>query len=210
MAGFKVVGIDHRPQPRYVGELFIQADALHPPVRLHDFDLIWASPPCQAHTSLKTMWNAKAHADLIPATRALLVASGRPYVIENVPGAPIKGWVRLCGTAFGLGCDQAELRRHRYFEPSWLMLAPECRHGIGDTIGLYGGHPRNRRRATIGIHGEGCRDSRRKHDRGVADFSVTDGRVAMGIDWMTLAELCEAIPPAYAEFIGRHALRAMA
>ena len=206
-AGFDVVGVDHRPQPRYPFR-FIQADALNPPVDLAQFDLIWASPPCQAHTSLKTMWNAKEHSDLIPRTRELLIASDRPYVIENVPGAAtLRGWVRLCGTSFGLGCAGAELRRHRFFEPSFPMLGPPCRHGAADTIGVYGGHQRNRRRATIGIHGEGCRDSRRKHDKGVADFTVADGRKAMGIDWMTLAELCEAIPPAYSEFIGQWALR---
>jgi DNA (cytosine-5)-methyltransferase 1 len=152
------------------------------------------------------MWNAKQHPNLIPQTREMLIASGKPYVIENVPGAPVKGWTRLCGTSFGLGCEKAELRRHRFFEPSFMVLAPACRHGSGDVIGVYAGHQRNRQRVpTIGIHGEGCRDSRRKHDRGVADFTVEDGRKAMGIDWMTLAELCEAIPPAYSEFIGRAA-----
>lgn len=206
MAGFHVTGIDIRKQPRYAGDLFIQADALNPPVRLEDFNFIWASPPCQAHTALKSMWNARAHPDLIPQTRAMLIASGKPYVIENVPGAPVRGWLKLCGTSFGLGCDGAELRRHRFFEPSFALFGPPCRHGSADVIGVYGGHQRNRRRTT-GIHGEGCRDARRKTDRGVADFTVEDGRRAMGIDWMTLAELCEAIPPAYSHYIAKEWLR---
>jgi DNA (cytosine-5)-methyltransferase 1 len=102
---------------------------------------------------------------------------------------------------FGLGVDDAELRRHRLFESSVFMLAPQCRHGARDCIGVYGGHVRNRKR-TIGIYGKGARDSRRKHDRGVDEFSVEQARLAMGIDWMTLSELCQAIPPAYTRFIG--------
>lgn len=206
-AGFEVVGVDIRPQPRYPFT-FIQADALNPPVSLADFDFIWASPPCQAHTALKTMHNAKAHPDLIPATRAMLEASGKPWVMENVPGSPLKYSILLCGTMFGLGCEDAELRRHRLFETSSPLLAPKCQHGSRGVIGLYGGHQRNRKRVrTIGVYGEGCRDSTRKHDKGHPDFNVEDGRRAMGIDWMTLAELCQAIPPAYSEFIAKELMR---
>ena len=201
-AGFDVVGVDIAPQPRYPFE-FHQADALEY-VTEHgrEFSAIHASPPCQAHTALKTMHNAKRHADLVPVTRRALEATGRPWVMENVPGAPFRSWVLLCGTAFGMGVGNAELRRHRLFETSFFVLAPPCQHSTGDTLGVYGGHVRNRRR-TIGIYGEGCRDSRRKFDKGVPDFTVEQGREAMGIDWMTLAELSQAIPPAYTEFIGR-------
>jgi len=203
-AGFEVVGVDIRPQPRYPFE-FHQADALTFP--LDGFDFIWASPPCQAHTSMKTMHNAKQHDDLIPATRARLVASGLPWAMENVMGAPLDCPIMLCGTMFGLGFEDAELRRHRLFETSEpILLVPQCQHGARSTIGIYGGHMRNRKRRTIGVYGEGVRDSRRKMDRGVADFSIDQGREAMGIDWMTTAELSQAIPPAYSEFIGRAAM----
>jgi len=206
-AGFDVWGIDIKPQPRYIHPgRFVQGDALDPPFDLREFDFIWASPPCQAHTALKTMHNAKEHRDLIPDTRRNLKASGVPWVMENVPGAPMERSLMLCGTMFGLGSGDAELRRHRIFETSWMVLAPHCRHGSRDVVGLYGGHVRNRRR-TIGVYGEGCRDSRRKHDKGQPDFTVENGKEAMGIDWMTLAELCQAIPPAYAEYIGREFLR---
>lgn len=208
-AGFDVVGCDLARQPRYPFP-FVQADALRPPFDLSRFDLIWASPPCQAHTSMRTMHNAKRHADLIPATRNMLRAYGALYIIENVVGAPLIDPVTLCGTMFGLGVDDAELRRHRVFETNFPVLAPECQHGLrADTLGVYGGHIRNRRRRTIGVYGEGCRDSRRKSDKGVADFSIEQGREAMEIDWMTIAEMSQAIPPAYSEFLGRAARRAL-
>jgi DNA (cytosine-5)-methyltransferase 1 len=206
LAGFHVTGVDIKPQPRYCGDQFLLGDALYRSVNYNEIDFIWASPPCQAHSAMKTMPDAKEHPDLIPQTRALLRWLRIPYVIENVEGAPLESPILLCGTMFNLGCEDAELRRHRLFECSFPMLAPECRHGQrAACVGVYGGHLRNRRR-TIGIYGEGVRDSVRKVDKGRADFNVNQGREAMGIDWMTLSELCQAIPPAYAEFIGRQAL----
>jgi DNA (cytosine-5)-methyltransferase 1 len=207
-AGFDVTGVDNRPMPRNPHR-FIQADALeYVAEHGHEYDAIHASPPCQAHTSLKTMHNARRHEDLIPGTRAALETVGRPWVMENVLGAPFVSGIMLCGTMFGLGAGDAELRRHRLFESSVMLLGPPCAHGQREVIGLDGGHIRNCRRV-IGIYGEGVRDSRRKHDRGVADFTAEDGREAMGIDWMTLAELCQAIPPAYTEFIGRQLMVAV-
>lgn len=203
-AGFEVVGVDIKPQPRYPFE-FYQGDALEFPT--DGFDFIWASPPCQAHTAMKTMHNAREHEDLVPATRARLQASGIPFIIENVVGAPLIDPFTLCGTMFGLGVEDADLQRHRIFEASFFVgLVPPCNHGARATIGVYGGHIRNRKRRTIGVYGEGARDSRRKFDKGVADFTVEQGREAMGIDWMTVAELSQAIPPAYSEFIGRAAI----
>lgn len=187
-AGFDVVGVDIRPQPRYPFE-FIQADVLSLDADfVASFDAIHASPPCQAHTSMKTMPDARKHVDLIPEARAMLKASGLPYVIENVPGAPLIDPVRLCGSMFGLGASGAQLRRHRDFETNWFLMSPgPCRHSS----------------PTIGIYGEGCRDSRRKHDKSIPEFTVFDGRDAMGMAHATLAELCEAIPPAYTRYIGQ-------
>lgn len=206
-AGFEVVGVDIKPQKNFPFE-FRHGDALE--ADLSGFDFVWASPPCQSHTALKTMHNAKKHADLIPSTRAKLEAWGGPWIMENVVGAPLRNPATLCGTMFALGCGDAELRRHRLFECSFTILTPECSHGWrSETLGVYGGHLRNRRRArTIGIYGEGIRDSVRKVDKGVEDFNVKQGREAMGIEWMTLAELCQAIPPAYSEFLGRQIIRA--
>jgi DNA (cytosine-5)-methyltransferase 1 len=192
-AGFHVVGVDIKPQPRYCGDEFYQADALKPPVDPRDFDFVWASPPCQGHTSLKHMWNAKKHVDLIPETRALLKSKASVWCMENVPGAPLKNGLSLCGTMFELGAGDAELRRHRNFELSWhlpLFGLPVCRHRRKPrVIGVYGGHGRDRRR-TVNTH----------------DYSTEMRREAMGIDWMTGAELSQAIPPSYAEYIGRAAI----
>ncbi len=194
-AGFEVVGVDIRPQKNYPFE-FHQADALTFPTE--GFDFIWASPPCQAHTSMKTMRDARPHPDLIPQTREKLKKSGALWCIENVVGAPLENPFTLCGTMFGLGVGDAELRRHRNFEAPWIP-----RKGP-DLPCVHGNYGRSR---TIGIYGEGCRDSRRKYDKSIPEFTVEQGREAMGIGWMTIAELCEAIPPAYSQFIGMIAMR---
>jgi DNA (cytosine-5)-methyltransferase 1 len=206
-AGFHVTGIDLRMQPRYCGEAFIQADALRPPVDLRRFDFIWASPPCQAHTSLKKMWNARKHQDLIPETRALLNSVGVPFVVENVEGAPLgeSGYLTmLCGTMFGLGIAEAELRRHRLFESNfWLPLRPECRHGA-PVISVHGEHARDRRRAMTVTGHTAQTNVVRNRDR--RTFSVEQAQAAMGIDWMSMKGLSQAIPPAYSEFIARQFL----
>lgn len=153
------------------------------------------------------MPNAKEHADLIPATRELLMASGRPWVMENVPGAAtLNTHLILCGTMFNLGVGEAELRRHRLFELSSPLpaLTPQCRHYMrGAVIGVYGGHGRDRRRVkprTIGVYGGAGGQLVRD---GTQQFSTAERRVAMGIDWMTGYELSQAIPPAYSEFIAK-------
>lgn len=226
-AGFKMIGVDMTRQ-RHYPFTFVQADALKPPFDLSRFDLIWASPPCQAHTSLRSMPNAKPHVDLIPATRELLKSIGKPWVMENVPGAnTLQVHLILCGTMFGLGTGAAELRRHRLFEFSFpaCILTPPCQHYAREkVIGVYGGPVHDRRRLkprTVGVYGDGNgRDYRKNPARpktvgvygraggasvrdGTQQFSTAERAEAMGIDWMTGNELSQAIPPAYSEFIGR-------
>lgn len=204
MAGFDVTGIDHRPQPRYVGDRFIQADALNPPVRLADFDLIWASPPCQASSILRQLpWlKDKLYPQLIPQTLDILIASGVPWVIEIVPGAPISGVV-LCGQSFGLPCY-----RHRIFQTSFFCLGPpHAKHretiGPGRLLNDRGKGTLNASSAR-GSWGKGGFVTVAGHQ-----FKKCDGQRALDIDWMTRDEMAQAIPPAYSEFIGLAALRAM-
>jgi len=206
-AGFEVVGVDINPQPHYPFE-FIQADAMAFP--LGGFDVVHASPPCQAFTALRTMYNAKAHDDLLTPTRERLIEWGGPSVIENVEGAPMTDYIRLCGTSFGLGTGDADLRRHRWFEvrPEPPFPTPQCVHGGRLVIGVYGGHSRDRRRrqASVGVYGGAGGSSVRD---GTQQFSTAERAEAMGIDWMTGNELSQAIPPAYTEWIGRHLLASL-
>jgi DNA (cytosine-5)-methyltransferase 1 len=148
-AGFdQIVGVDIEPQPRYPFE-FVQEDAFSF-LNSHgrEFDLIHASPPCQAYSALRTMWNDREHPDFIGPLRATLLSAARPYIIENVIGAPLISPVMLCGTMFNLGIADAELWRHRLFEihPLRLLLTPTCQHRTKPkVIGIYGGHGRDRR-----------------------------------------------------------------
>ena len=200
-AGFdEIVGVDLHPQPNYPFR-FLRGDALEylRTADLSPFDFLWASPPCQRFTALRHAPGTKEHADLITPTRELLRRSGKLYCIENVVGAPLIDPIRLCGSMFGLQApDGAQLQRHRLFETSFPLIPPTaCRH-CGPTIGVYGGHLRDRRRPSGANHKSGS-DRPREH-----------GFIAMGvpIGAMTLAELSEAIPPAYARYVAEVFLKA--
>jgi DNA (cytosine-5)-methyltransferase 1 len=185
-AGFDVVGVDIKKQKRYPFE-FIQADALEVMADknfLRSFDVIAASPPCQTHSRTKHLRDAQGKTtskiDLIPQTRAALQDSGLPYVIENVPGAPLVNPIVLCGSSFGL-----RVRRHRLFESNVPLVGLHCDHRKqGRPVGVYGSM-----RDEIPSGGK------------TAD-TIEQAREAMGIDWMIWPELVEAIPPAYTEFLG--------
>lgn len=177
-AGFDVVGVDNEDHPDYPFPLTV-ADAmavLEDIDYLRTFDAIHASPPCKAFT--RTGWAYKYdyhgdHEDLLTPTRALLEAGGVPWVIENVPGSPLRPDVLLCGSQFGLG-----VRRHRWFELSWPLyeLMPPCDHS----------------RRVVSPHGNPNRFK----------GSAEEWSVAMEIDWMRTEDLAQAIPPAYTEWIG--------
>lgn len=206
-AGFFVVGVDVKPQRHYCGDHFINANALDPAFTyefLHGFDFIWASPPCQAFSKLRFMPTAKEHPNLIPETRERLIQARVPYCIENVEDAPLGesgNLILLCGTMFGLGTvdGRAELRRHRLFETSFsIPLRPACQHG---TVPLGVPVDNTNRRTSIGVFGTG-------QPKGGA-FTTEQAREAMGIDWMPMSALSQAIPPAYSEFIGRQVLEVL-
>lgn len=179
-AGFEVVGVDIEPQPNYPFK-FHQADALEFAREYgHGFDAIHASPPCQAFTNAWKI-NRNVHPDLIAPVRGLLQASGKPYVIENVEGAPLHQPLMLCGGMFpGL-----RVYRHRLFEASFPAAPPV--------------HPPHVAKLTK--MGRPPRGGEFMHV--VGNFSGAEqARAAMGIPWMTRDELREAIPPAYTECVG--------
>ena len=190
-AGFDVVGVDIRPQPRYVRPgSFVQADALHPPFDLTEFDFIWASPPCQAYSAATNVRrrDGVSYPDLVAPTRSLLSKGARCWAIENVPGAPLRVNLRLNGWMF----PPLRVIRERWFELSFFTMAP----GNDRPRGLLS-------QGYMSVAGHGTQGWAYK--RGIR-FGADDMRLAMGIDWMTRNELSQAIPPAYAEFIGRAAL----
>ena len=105
-AGWEVVGVDISPQPRYPFE-FHQADMLTFP--LDGFDAYHASPPCQTWSAYRRRGSGvgDGYPDLIEPMRERLAATGKPYVIENIPGSPLRDWVQLCGSSFWL-----DVKRH--------------------------------------------------------------------------------------------------
>ena len=185
-AGFDVTGIDLKHGKRYPFN-YIKGDVRDYLNKefLADFDVIAASPPCQTHSSTKHLRNAQGRTtskiDMIEEVRNALVASGKRYVIENVPNAPLINPIQVCGSAFGL-----KVRRHRLFESNVKLLGTNCHHKQqGKPVGVYGS----------------MRDE--IPNGGHTAKTMTEANEAMGIDWLIWGELKEAIPPTYTHFIGQ-------
>jgi DNA (cytosine-5)-methyltransferase 1 len=191
-AGFEVTGIDVKHGKRYP-YAYIRGD-----VRdylntefLSQFDVIAASPPCQTFSATKHLRNAQGKStskvNMIPEIRSALIASGKPYVIENVPNAPLINPVQLCGSAFNL-----KVRRHRLFESNIALVGTGCDHKAqGKPVGIYGS----------------MRDE--IPNGGHTAKTMAEANEAMGITYMIWGELVESIPPAYTNYIGlqiRHAI----
>lgn len=184
-AGYYVVGVDINPQPNYCGDEFFQCDVFRfclmcdARVTAYAYDLIWASPPCQRYTQMLNhgLTNRFKHPDYIAQTRSWLLATGKPYVIENVPHSPLLNPIMLCGEMFGL-----RVTRHRLFETSFTIQQPaHLRH--------RGMHIRKQNDGGYYYRVYG-------HETGKASWGG-----AMGIDWMRSPELAQAVPPAYSEWI---------
>jgi DNA (cytosine-5)-methyltransferase 1 len=193
-AGYDVVGVDIDPQPRYPFE-FILADALSiDPSFIATFDAIHASPPCQSYSNLAKR-TGKGHLwpRLVDPVREMLIESGKPYVIENVVGAPLIDPVVLCGTMF----EGLRVLRHRLFESNVFIPAPpHGKHPLCHTMDKRKSHygKTDEMKDFVSVNGGG-------------NCSIAAARDAMGIDWMTKKEINESIPPAYTQYVGQHLLR---
>jgi DNA (cytosine-5)-methyltransferase 1 len=216
-AGFEqIVGIDINPHPNYPFD-FIQADATDLPLYLDSFDFIWASPPCQQFTSatnntLKLHGNrcrhGKEYPNLIPKTRELLKKSNKPWVIENVPNAPIKKHLVLCGAMFNL-----ETYRHRHFEISGFRCE-QPRHpnhfkksSNGEVFCICGDTPL--------MPGHWGNKQKRKEGRKKLNIRVKEAGGVTKLYQNTMGifhtenrlNIAEAVPPAYSEYIGKEFFR---
>ncbi|WP_405673309.1 DNA methylase [Streptomyces canus] len=201
-ANCHITGVDIEPQPDYRGDAFHHGDVIEF-IRAHghEFHFIHISPPCQGEGAPTKGTNAARNASigrtyprLIAPARAALLATGRPYVMENVAGSEVRKDLRLCGEQFGLG-----VLMHRYFElGGWATVQPA--------------HPRHRGRVRGWRHGryfEGPYVA--AYGKGGGKASVDEIRAAKGIDWSNdHFRLREALPPAYTEWIGRAYLATLA
>lgn len=187
-AGFEVTGLDIKHGKRYPFTYKRMSIDDVPLSMLDEFDVIHASPPCQTFSITRNLRIAQGKQtdklDWLPFTRDLLKASGKPYIIENVPGAPLINPVLLCGSAFGL-----KVRRHRLFESNMPLTGTTCNHkSQGKPVGIYGSM-----RDEIPGGGHTAK-------------TMAEANEAMGIDWMIWGELVESIPPAYTEYLGKQIL----
>lgn len=186
-AGFAdIVGIDIKPQPRYPFA-FVLGDALeYVEAHGHELDAIHASPPCQAYSKARNL-QGNDHPDLVAPVRELLKAMGKPYVIENVQGAPLVNPVMLVGSMFGLRTMRPRLFECSFDVPFVLAPPPQAKHA------KMGRPPKDGEYVHVVGH--------------MSDVPYC--REAMDIDWMTQGELAQAIPPAYTKFIGQYLMDAV-
>lgn len=196
-AGFEVIGVDKNAQPRYPFEHHV-ADAIEVLEELAETGQVFgkrptathASPPCQPFTAYRRRGAGVGsnYVNLIPETREMLWAIGKPYIIENVQSArsELIDPVCVCGSSFGL-----DVRRHRLFESNVPLVGTVCDH-LWQTPRFPPATNRANLRSTVEV--------------GVWRIPLEVQRKAMGIDWMELRELSEAIPPAYTEWLGKQLL----
>ncbi len=187
-AGFEVVGVDIKPQHHYPFE-FHQADALA--CQLEGFDAYHASPPCQGYSISQYMQGVKGAGKYINDTRDTLLKIGKPFVIENVPMSPLKNPIELSGMSFGLKIIRRRLFELHGFE---ILFVPSPRKETNYRAAGYVPYH----------HGTSAKS-------GHLPNIWTKERLqnAMGIDWMTIKEMTQAIPPAYTEYIGKFLLNAV-
>jgi DNA (cytosine-5)-methyltransferase 1 len=197
-AGFDVTGVDIVAQYEYPFA-FVLGDMLT--YELDGFDAIHASPPCKLWTGARGDRHVarlfEPHVDTLSPMLARLAEVEVPWIVENVPGAPMPdGSIVLCGSSFGL-----DVRRHRLFASNVKLTAPPCDHAAQEAGRFrsldWSRHTAGKRDAVVGVHGS---------LQYAGELEVR--RRAMGIDWLSNERLTQAIPPAYTEHLGRQ-LRAL-
>ncbi len=203
-AGFEVVGVDIDRQPRYPFEHHVGDAIAFIRDHGHEFDVIHASPPCQRYSHGTVAGHAHKHPDLIGPTREAILATGRSYVIENVPRSPLHDPLVLCGSMFDLSATDDDgtplrLERHRHFESNVLLYPPQpCWHDKSVRVaGSYGGARRDK-------------DEARLVRKGGYVPSVEVQQRLLGIDWMTQHGMHQSVPPSYTEHIGLQLMQHLA
>lgn len=182
-AGYEVTGVDIADNHQYPFN-FIHSDVFNlKPGFFDKFDFIWSSPPCQHFTWARRLNTKTKFPDLIDKTRQLLLKTCKPYVIENVPGSPLRKDLLLCGDMFDI-----RVRRHRIFETNFPISQPihgKHKKRIDKTHSYY-----------VCVSGHGGNGY---------SFKLKDIQKAMGIDWITNKQhMSQAIPPKYSEYIGNY------
>lgn len=190
-AGFDVTGVDIANQKKYPFT-FIKADVrdiLRDHKFLKSFDAIVASPPCQLFSQTKHLRDSQGRdtkkINMIPETIEGLMMSGKPWIVENVPGAPLDNPVQVCGSAFGM-----RIRRHRVFQSNVHLVGTSCYHEDQTRV--------------VGVYGQ---INDKIPGGGHTAKSLQEGREVMGIDWMPWTSLVEAVPPNYTEYLGKQLVR---
>lgn len=199
-AGFEVDGVDNKPHRDYPYQLVV-ADAMDVLAELAatgrwrgvDYVAVHASPPCPRYSiATQARGNPEDHPDLVGPVRELLTRwaahHGGLWVIENVPGAPLRTPTLLCGWAMGL----RHIRRHRLWESNAPLMSPGCMCPHGDTVSVFGHSGEDRRKTTLAAEGRV-----RKH------VPADELRELMGVPWMrSRDDVSDCIPPAYTECVG--------
>jgi len=191
-----IVGVDLAPQEWYPFErLTGDAVAVAALPWVREFDFIWASPPCQRWSVATPRRSRKNHPNLIAPLRKALLASGVPFAIENVPGAPLRRLVKLCGSMFRdrLG-SKLLVRRHRLFEAHGFKIRQrECRHPKMQPVDITG-----HMSATTYYRSKKHFQVPLALSRAIMGFAEYD---------FTVKELVQAVPAEYSRYVMKEFLR---
>lgn len=221
-SGLYVIGVDKDPQPGYIGDEFVQMDAIEfikNYLAAYRPKIVLSSPPCQEGNAANIGTNAvngNNHPQLVPPTREALIATGIPFVIEQ-PASSRKGLIRrdltLCMDMFKGDMPPPWIMKHRSFELHGFTV-PQPVHPAGKVRG-HAGYVRGWRHGIERLGAEAPYVA--AYGDGGGKAKAWEIAHASRIDWMTRPgmtkaeekaarfDLCESIPPDFMEYITRHA-----